>query len=451
MSTRSIIHVARVEDLSQSSEPTVIATMYKHWDGYPQDMGNGWWLYHFNAHRQELKKENRLANFSRWFLDPAAELVHYFQSYGRDAIEMEGTPENSASLWNTHIDLDYIYLYTVSDKAEQLKIWEHVPFSLHPNPGTLIFDGDPADLPSKFDIPDFSPKERLMLHNDDADLTADICARIVRCYPEEIEYVPQRFSDFSFVSQVVQAIKPLSKEYKSYFWTRMPETYLRFSPDGRRQERLVAKPLLNRQQQELLARLAQKKQDLAWTDIPAKCQTEDFLRELIRLNAAYFKHLPDESKTLQMAFSAVRQDGDNLQYVPENLKLAAVVKRAIQQNPASCAYLGSNFDAEARQPFLELALKKSKYNLNLIPKEWLNESLCLFAVAANPLMLAYVPDKMKTWSVCYTAYYKDRRDFFLTKEELDEVILHLPNWLKKDGVPLSPEEAYAEKNAQREA
>ena len=443
MSTTSLIHLATE---SPSSGTKIVCSIYKSWDGYPENYGNAWWIYH---HCEEMKakiKAQRIPSVQDRKYDVPAEFVHYLEAHGQNSISLEPTAKLNRLCGEHKDEISYVYLVTMPEDLNfNVKIWNRTLTKR--GPGRLIFDDLSSLLPEKFPIPKYTPAEFGSLRDDRFDLTRDICEKIMREHPINAGLVPPRFADYDLCRLIIDQAQEHSENFRTYIYESILPTYLEFDELGNKEKRLIAKPKLNVEQIALLNTLQHKTENVALSDIPDHLQTQDFFRELVRLNPRYFGQLPDEAKTLSICATAVAHDGLHLKNVPEYYRsLEWLCQMAMKKNPHACEFFGPELDKNfARETYRE-ALSRSAYDLTVVPKDKLDVDLCLQAVSANPLAFIQVPENLKTWEVCEAGYYNRMyRGVRLEKEEEDLLAKALPTWLKdKNGQPLDIDAAKAQ-------
>lgn len=150
-------------------------------------------------------------------------------------------------------------------------------------------------------------------------------------------------------------------------------------------------------------------------------------------NYSAFADLPDKRKTEAVSLSAVSAYGNNLEFVPDDIKTKEICRTALQSKDIDCDILmhipfpdvsleGVHLFAEKIEPFVlfsfvditnekiaKEAINADGYCLQLVPEKILTEDMCKTAILNSDIgvkILDFIPDKLFTPAVCETAVKK---------------------------------------------
>ncbi len=142
---------------------------------------------------------------------------------------------------------------------------------------------------------------------------------------------------------------------------------------------------------------------------PDCCFDDKICMEAVNCFGNALEFVPIKFQCPEMWETAVSQSGMNLQFVPEDKRSAELCAKAFENNKSS---------------------------IKFIPEMYISEDMCLDAVK-NKVYLSYIPVKMRTVEVCFTALKDQTRlvrpDDEVPKEIADEVTAALKrHWQEKD-------------------
>ena len=124
--------------------------------------------------------------------------------------------------------------------------------------------------------------------------------------------------------------------------------------------------------------------------VPEELKTLQLCFEAVRQDGSgsAFMYVPDKHKTPELCFLAVRQSGFALKLVPEKYKTAELCLEAIRQGCGRALEFASE---QFKTPELcLLAVKQDGTALEFVPEELQTEELCLQAVRENIKALKWV-------------------------------------------------------------
>jgi len=144
--------------------------------------------------------------------------------------------------------------------------------------------------------------------------------------------------------------------------------------------------------------------------------------EAVKNDGDNLKYVPDEFKTAQLCLAAMDYHGTALEYVPEKFKTAELCFKAVKCGCGALAFVPE--ERKTMEMCLE-AIKQDKYYRDAppvfkeVPKKFHTPELCLEAVKVNPHALEYIPNELKTHELCLEAVRKN-----------GGVLEHVPDKLK---------------------
>jgi Domain of unknown function (DUF4116) len=111
-------------------------------------------------------------------------------------------------------------------------------------------------------------------------------------------------------------------------------------------------------------------------------------------NVGLFIHglLKEKQKTPEICLEAVKQRGESLYYVPENLLTPEICLEAVKQNGFALYYVPTNL--RSHELCME-AVKKNGLMLLRVHDEMKTHELCMEAVKQNGDALEYVPAQLR--------------------------------------------------------
>jgi hypothetical protein len=152
-----------------------------------------------------------------------------------------------------------------------------------------------------------------------------------------------------------------------------------------------------------------------WNDL-------SFWLAAVRQNGNALKLVPENLKTAEMCLAAVQKNGEALYYVPKVLKTAELCLIAVQQNEEVLMYVPDEFKTEE---ICLIAVQQNGLALNYVPDRLRTEEICLAAVRQDGLALYYVPSKIKTADICLAAVQKNGNALRFVPDRLKTEKLYL--------------------------
>lgn len=111
----------------------------------------------------------------------------------------------------------------------------------------------------------------------------------------------------------------------------------------------------------------------------------------------------DRMETVADALDAVRREGQLLEFIPDELKVARVCIAAFQQTPLAIQYIPEAFlDADMCAEAVS-GHAGNWHLLEYVPEAMKTPELCLKAVRQNGHALQWVPEAMRTRELCLAA------------------------------------------------
>jgi hypothetical protein len=171
--------------------------------------------------------------------------------------------------------------------------------------------------------------------------------------------------------------------------------------------------------------------------------TPELAEQAVKNNGNNLKFVPEELVTADLCKAAVESKGEALEHVPLKHKNAEICNKAMEQNPKlAFAFVP---DSAKTPEMCERAVVATGENLQHVPKQALSTALCERALKELGKNLAYVPDTLRSASMCHIAIQQDGTSLQFVPNELktkklcDEAQSHTTQDLK----PFLPQ-AYAE-------
>jgi hypothetical protein len=143
--------------------------------------------------------------------------------------------------------------------------------------------------------------------------------------------------------------------------------------------------------------------------VPENLKTEELCLEAVKQNGNMLCCVPENLKTAEICLAAVKQcriEGNirvlsnALQYVPENLKTAELCLEAVKQSGSYLQYVPENL--KTTEICLEAVRQYGSY-LQYIPENLRTAEICLAAVRQDGKALQYVPKKLRTAEINHEA------------------------------------------------
>jgi hypothetical protein len=166
-------------------------------------------------------------------------------------------------------------------------------------------------------------------------------------------------------------------------------------------------------------------------DMLARCKQKESIDGLKVWKMLYnlwksLKYVPETvTKTEAMCLEAVKQYGEDLQYVPNELKMTELCLAAVKRNGKALEFVPD--DELKTAELCHEAVKENGSALQYVPDELKTVDLCLAAVKSfsQDLALAYVPEKLKTTELCLAAVKQTSAALEYVPDELKTVDLCL--------------------------
>jgi hypothetical protein len=169
-------------------------------------------------------------------------------------------------------------------------------------------------------------------------------------------------------------------------------------------------------------KLTKEKTEIGVTMDKAKYQEE---LEAVKQDGEALKSVPEELKTPELCLVAVKQHGLALGDVPEELQTREILLEAVKQDGSAIEYVPEH---ELDDELCLEAVKEWGGALEHVPYELITPELCLVAVKQGVLKddwgspLRYVPENLKTPELCLVAV-KSRGDALeCVPKELKEAV-----------------------------
>ena len=126
--------------------------------------------------------------------------------------------------------------------------------------------------------------------------------------------------------------------------------------------------------------------------------------EAVKQNGDALRYVPEELKTSEICLAAVEQDGWALLYVPEDLKTSEICLTAVKQDGMALEHVPKDL----KTPEICLAaVKQNGMALRYVPKDFRTPEICLAAVKQDGWALRYVPKDLKTEEIYLAAVKHD--------------------------------------------
>jgi hypothetical protein len=146
-----------------------------------------------------------------------------------------------------------------------------------------------------------------------------------------------------------------------------------------------------------------------WTTHPEWC------RQAVANCWIYFRYVPSENQTHEMALSTVRRNGYSLKFV------AAPSSEIYEAAVDECGYAIRDVPEPEQTPELcRIAIENNSRSLQYILNK--TEDLCLTAVRKNPLSIQYVPNSFRNTELCEWAIINSRGRAIEFLEKTEEFI-----------------------------
>jgi hypothetical protein len=143
-------------------------------------------------------------------------------------------------------------------------------------------------------------------------------------------------------------------------------------------------------------------------DIGIKAWTPELAEQSIKENGNNLKSVPENlvtEKLCKVAIAGENGKGEALQHVPEKFKTPELCDAAMQHNPAQ-AFLYVP-DAMKTPEMCDKAVAATGENLQHVPKNKISKALCEKAIKNFGKNLAYVPESLRDAALCLTAVKVD--------------------------------------------
>jgi len=238
------------------------------------------------------------------------------------------------------------------------------------NPAIKGISGQGYFAEQNFNIFDLSPEQQLYVYQQKPNLVADQVKitpfDLLRATPE----IQSQTNLQAIVLEKYPKLQSLFEKNNIENWEKVlithPETIL-FAP-----------PEVSNYRKRILKHITQKNSDLLRA--PQILRNDfDFLSDFIKNSKEEqaLLYIPTNVRGYdKLCLQAVRQNGDALQYVPENLRTPELCFEAVRQYG---------------------------YELRFVPQELRTPELCLAAVRQYGDALEYVPENLKTFEICLAA------------------------------------------------
>ncbi len=171
--------------------------------------------------------------------------------------------------------------------------------------------------------------------------------------------------------------------------------------------------------------------DRGFRYLPEQYKTKEICDRAFKKDVWNLSDMPDQFKTAEMCLKAVKESGFLLKHVPDELKTTEMCKIAVKDEGKGTP------DVPERLYDKELAKCVLKHSgswvspLKIIPKQFLDYSMCKYAVSNVDGSLKYVPEEYRDYEMCLCAVKKDPRSVqFVPYEHLkpDVVLAAAQRW-----------------------
>jgi hypothetical protein len=143
--------------------------------------------------------------------------------------------------------------------------------------------------------------------------------------------------------------------------------------------------------------------DIILQYVPENYRTIELCYEAVRKKGEALQYVPENLKTIDLCYEAVKMDGDALQWVPKNFKTTGMYLETVRAYSRSLhefrypdRYGVANSQRSALRNDIERVLKE-------MPEELKTQELCFEAVKENGAALAHVPEHLRTPELCLEA------------------------------------------------
>lgn len=113
-----------------------------------------------------------------------------------------------------------------------------------------------------------------------------------------------------------------------------------------------------------------------------------------------FANLMRGRRTEAVSWAAVMNDGDNLEYVPEEARSGRVIDAALRQCGESIRFIP---ESKRTGEHYRVALESDGCAIQYFPKNMMTPANCLMAVMSNPHAIGYISVELRTRQICETA------------------------------------------------
>jgi Domain of unknown function (DUF4116) len=120
--------------------------------------------------------------------------------------------------------------------------------------------------------------------------------------------------------------------------------------------------------------------------VPEEYKTYELCLLAVQQNGRALYYVPEEYKTPELCSSAIKQDGQALYNVPENKRTPDLYLLAVQQNGMTLEFV-----QEITYELCRLAIEKNGQALQFVPEKERTLELCRLAVEQNGIALRFVP------------------------------------------------------------
>lgn len=146
------------------------------------------------------------------------------------------------------------------------------------------------------------------------------------------------------------------------------------------------------------------------------------IKKCVETNGLSINSLPDYHLTQEICMAAVRSYPAAIRYVPDKFYNLEILQLAVR---ADAQILKIIHKKDIDQNLCNLVLDHDNFNLDCVPEQFRTIDICTRAVEQNGINLQFVPQKLKSLSICMIALARTRSSTifeFVPKELIDDEI-----------------------------
>jgi hypothetical protein len=166
--------------------------------------------------------------------------------------------------------------------------------------------------------------------------------------------------------------------------------------------------------------------------IPEQFRNIKVCREAVKQNGRLLYLVNKEFRDKELCWSAIRQNGRALIDVPDELRDKEICLEAVRQNGYALEYVPWKF----RDKELNLeAIGQNGYALDFVPTEFRDKEICSEAIKQNGQALQYVPEALRDQEICLEAVKQNGQALYYVPNELRDYELCLEA-IRQNGLAL---------------